>query len=36
MPTKLTWYIAVGLTAIVSVALARMVPGVKGFLGVAK
>lgn len=32
MPTKPMWYVAVGLTAIVAVAIAKFVPVVKQYV----
>jgi hypothetical protein len=32
MPTKLTWYLAVAVTAVAAVALAKFIPGVKTFV----
>lgn len=32
MPTKLMWYVAVGMTAVLAVALAKFVPVVKEYV----
>ncbi len=32
MPTKLMWYVAVAVTAVVAVAAAKFIPGVKTYV----